>query len=257
MAGNALSPDVDALLEALLTGIRAILENELIGLYVDGSLALGDFDPARSDIDFIAATADDLSSATVDGLAAMHRRIITSGRPFAAELEGSYIPLRALRRYDTADAIHPNIERGVDEVLRLKRHHSDWVIHLHIVREYGLVLIGPPPVTLIDAVTPDELRAATAGVLHSWWATPDAADAIRDAHPGYLAYIVQTMCRALYTLELGKVASKPVACRWAMATQKSRWQPLIKRALEWDMDEDIVAETQAFVDNLLRYEVEK
>jgi hypothetical protein len=247
-------PDVNTLLAELLDGARAILGDDLVGLYLDGSLALGDFDPATSDIDFIAAVARPLSLETellgrssVSKLAAMHRRIRDSGRPFATELEGSYIHLSALRRHDPADAIFPNLERGPDEALKFKEHHSDWVIHRYTVREHGIALFGPPPATLINPVSPDDVRAATAGVLRSWWATPEAAVAIARAHPGYLAYVVQTMCRALYALEYGAVVSKPAACRWALATGDACWHSLIEASLREELNEAMRDELIAFV----------
>ena len=129
MKTTKLIPEVNALLVDLLAQMRAILGDDLIGLYLDGSLALGDFDPATSDVDFIAAIARPLSAAQFDALAAMHRQMRDSGRPFATELEGSYIPRPALRRHDPADATFANLERGSDEVLKYKTHHSDCLLY--------------------------------------------------------------------------------------------------------------------------------
>jgi len=240
-------PDVNTRLQLLLAEMRAILGDDLIGLYLDGSLALGDFDPATSDVDFIAAVARPLTPEKFDALAAMHQRIRDSGRPFATELEGSYIHLSALRRHDPADAVFPNLERGPDEVLKLKEHHSDWIIHRYSVREHGITLYGPPPATLIELVTAGDVRAATAGVLRSWWGTPAAVDYIRAAPPGGLAFIALTMCRALYALEHGAVVSKPVAGRWALATLDACWHTLIGRSLAWQLDESMKPEMIAFV----------
>jgi hypothetical protein len=240
-------PEVNALLADLLTEIKAILGPDLIGLYFDGSLALGDFDPATSDVDFIAAVARPLSSDAFAALAAMHRRLRDSGRPFAGEVEGSYIPLPALRRHDPADATFANLERGPDEVLKYKIHHSDWVIHRTTVREHGRALFGPPPATLIDPISPDDVRRATAEVLRSWWGTPNAVDYILAAPAGGLSFIALTMCRALYALERGEVVSKPAAAAWALRTQDARWRPLIERSLRWELTDDIKDEMIAFV----------
>ena len=247
MRKTELIPEVQALLADLLAGARAILGDDLVGLYLDGSLALGDFDPATSDVDFIAAIARPLSPEAFDALAALHRALRDSGRPFATELEGSYIPLPALRRHDPADATFANHERGPDEVLKYKAHHSDWVIHRTTVREHGLTLFGPPPATLIDPVSPDDVRQATADVLRSWWGTADAVRYIRAAPPGGLAFIALTMCRALYALERGEVVSKPAAAEWALRTQDARWRPLIERSLRWELTEGMKDEMIAFV----------
>lgn len=241
-------PEVNTLLDALLAGVHSSLGEELIGFYLDGSLALGDFDPATSDVDFIAAVAHPVSPAAFEALADMHRQMRDSGRPMATELEGSYIHLSALRSHDPADAVFPNLERGSDEVLKYKEHHSDWVIHRYTVREHGIALYGPPPATLIDPVTPDDVRRATAGVPRSWWSTAEAEDYIREAPLSALViYVVPTMCRALYALEYGVVVSKPVAGRWALATQNTRWHPLIEGGMTQQMSEASREEILEFV----------
>jgi hypothetical protein len=61
-------PDVNAVLQELLAGVQAILGPHFVGLYLGGSLAGGDFDPRRSDVDFLVATADDLPDELVRAL---------------------------------------------------------------------------------------------------------------------------------------------------------------------------------------------
>jgi len=53
-------PDVNIVLHVLLKNVQTVLGNHFIGMYVYGSLASGDFDPQRSDIDFLVVTADRL-----------------------------------------------------------------------------------------------------------------------------------------------------------------------------------------------------
>ena len=59
----------------------------------------------------------------------------------------------------------------------------------------------------------------------------DRSDPTRLASRGYQSYIVLTLCRMLYTLQAGAVASKPAAARWAQAALGEPWAPLIERAL--------------------------
>lgn len=98
-----------------------------------------------------------------------------------------------------------------------------------------MVLAGPAPQTLIDPVLPNELRRAVLEVLHGWWA-PMLHDPARLHSPGYRAYAILTMCRMLYTLQHGTVASKPVAARWAQELLGERWAALTERALAWPHD---------------------
>jgi hypothetical protein len=48
--------------------------------------------------------------------------------------------------------------------------------------------------------------------------------------------VVVTLCRLLYTLETGAVASKSRAARWAQQALGPRWNGLIERALVGQKD---------------------
>lgn len=247
--------DVNAFLNEVLTGAQAILGDNFVGMYLDGSLASGDFAYETSDIDFVVATAKDVSAAQMAALVEMHGRISQTDSKWAIELEGAYIPLPALRRYDNHNAAHPYIGRGAS---RLRREHLDidWVIHRYVLYNWGVALTGPPSPSLIDPVTPDELRQATADLLAQWWA-PMLDDPTHLEHDGYRAYAVMTMCRALYTLQQGDVLSKPAAGRWALAHLDEQWTAIIERAMNWKNGRPMsnIQETQAFI--LFTYETSR
>ncbi|HEV8192169.1 MAG TPA: nucleotidyltransferase domain-containing protein, partial [Ktedonobacterales bacterium] len=101
--------DVNSLLRELLAGVRAILGDQLVGMYLYGSLSLGDFDPASSDVDFLVVTEDTLPQEMLERLRRVHADMAVSGLPYATRLEGSYIPRAAWRRYDPGNARHPTI----------------------------------------------------------------------------------------------------------------------------------------------------
>lgn len=220
--------EVNALLQELLQSVQTVLGNHFVGAYLFGSLTTGDFDQ-HSDIDVVVVTDDYLRDDLFLALQMMHAGIAADGSWWATQLEVSYIPRRALRRYDPANAVHPHIDRGRNQSLHMMRHDSDWVIQRHSLWERGIALSGPDPQTLIDPITPSELRRAMLAIL--WWPVEILDDPVQIKRRGYQSYIVLTMCRILYTLEYGAVASKPVAARWAQETQGERWKHLIERAL--------------------------
>jgi len=230
-------PDVNAVLGDFLSRIQTILGDHFCGMYLSGSLALGDFAAHRSDIDFVVATDAEVSGDLLSSLRAMHARFNAGDSPWATEVEAAYIPRDALRRYDPADARHPHIERGADETLDMDEFGSDWIVQRSILREHGIVLAGPDPKTLIDPVLPDDLRRAVAALMDEWWGPmrDDPAPLLRQ-HIGYQAYAVLTMCRILSTLDSGAVVSKPVAARRAQGVRGGRWAALIERALAWRKD---------------------
>ena len=223
-------PEVNTILQELLLSVTRILGSHFIGMYLDGSLASGDFDQ-DSDIDFVVVTDEDISGDLFLAMQTMHERIATIDSPFAVQLEGSYISLQGLRRYDPEHARHPNIERGEGERLKMVNHNDWWVIHRYILRKRGITIVGPAPETLVDPVSPDELRGAMLSLLQGW-ATRILEDPEIMSSRGYQSYVVLSLCRILYTLETGDVVSKPVAARWAKEALDGQWVSLIHRAWE-------------------------
>jgi hypothetical protein len=238
-------PDVNAALNAVLAGAQEVLGGHFTGTIVHGSLASGDFDPARSDVDVLIVTEDTLPAGLLTQLAALHQHI-AKVHPWAGHMEVSYIPQQSLRRFAPPDVYHPALR--VDGSFDVDGHGSEWIIQRHVIRETGIVMAGPDPKTLIDPVSPDDLRRAQLGLLREWWAPQlDAPFRIRDSE--YQAYAVLTMCRALFTLEHGSIASKPAAARWAQAALGPRWAPLVEQAYQWrhGVTLDLFDEVLAFI----------
>lgn len=95
--------DVNALLDTLLARVRATQGEQFVAMFLDGSLASGDFDDA-SDIDVVVATKAEVSGPMFERLRAMHDEIAALPTPWAVQLEGSYISRDALRRYNPTNA---------------------------------------------------------------------------------------------------------------------------------------------------------
>ncbi len=222
--------EVNAILEILLGEIKEILKDLFMGLYLHGSLACGDFNPQTSDIDFLVVTDGPVPMRDFCALKEMHAGLFTCGLAWSQKLEGAYIPKKDLRRHDPAHAPVPWL--GVDGHFALERLGSDWILQRWILREKGVVVNGPALHGMIDPVSPDDLRAAVRYSLQEWWSPPFPSPD-RFLSGEYQAYAILTMCRSLYVLENGQVASKPQAARWAMETQGDQWRPLIASAEAW------------------------
>jgi hypothetical protein len=259
--GPTPDPNLNKLLDVLLRNVQAILGSQFVGMYLEGSLANDAFDQA-SDIDFIVVTRQDVTEDLFLALQAMHDRIATLDPRWGFELEGSYVGQQALRRKDAPGAaahpLYPNIERGQGERLKIAPHDESWLVHRAILRERGITLAGPAPQTLVDPVSAYELRQAMLSVLGEWPA-PLLEQPERLGVWGLHTYVVVTLCRILYTLHHGTVASKRAATRWAQETLDARWKPLIERAWTWryhpqpTASDEEVKETIAFARYVLEY----
>jgi predicted nucleotidyltransferase len=221
-------PDVNEILDLLLTDVKEILQGQLIGMYLFGSLANGDFD-RHSDIDILFVTEQAISKEAFQELFETHERISTIDSPWAIQLEVSYIPKDALHRFDPSNNRHPHIDRGPGEKLHMMQHDADWNIQRYILRERGITVTGPDPKTLIAPISRTDLRWAVSAILQNWF-----RHFLDDPAPlksrGYQSYTVLTMCRILYTYEHGEIVSKPAAAAWVKQNLGREWNGLIDRA---------------------------
>ncbi|MCA1666892.1 MAG: DUF4111 domain-containing protein [Thermomicrobia bacterium] len=109
---------------------------------------------------------------------------------------------------------------------------------------------GPLPQTLIDPVSPDELRAAVRTALDGFWNAQ-----LHGPEPEWLrtreyqAFAILTMCRALNTLAHGTVVSKPAAAAWAQSVLPPPWPDLVAQSLIWRHDKrpDDMTKMLAFI----------
>lgn len=239
-------PEINFILDKLLSDLQVILGPHLVGLYIHGSLAYGDFDPRTSDVDFLVVTEGSLPTETLPALKDMHARLFASGLTWSQKLEGPYVPLNDLRCHDPA---HPPVPwLGVDGHFALETLDSDWIIQRWILREKGIAIAGPPLTNLIDPVSAHDLREAVRGSLREWW-SPPFPSLERFDRGEYQIYTILTMCRSLFVLENGHVASKPEAARWTQSTLGDPWARLVADAMDWKEGTrfDRLDETMGFI----------
>jgi predicted nucleotidyltransferase len=240
-------PDVNEILNHLLSNAKDLLKDQFVGMYLYGSLSSGDFNPETSDVDFLVVTSNYLPEATIAELESMHQRIWASGLERAERLEGAYIPKALIRRHDPNAAPCPTIN---EKKFYVGGFGSDWIIQRHVVRECGVVVEGPDPKTLIDPVSPDDIRNAVMDTLNEWWFPMlDDPSWLQQHGSNYHGFAVITMCRALHAIEHGTIVSKPVAVQWAREKFGSEWHSLLERAAASQHGEysDFLNETLAFI----------
>ncbi len=229
---NTSYPEVNALLADLLAEHRRLLGAQLTGLYLFGSLVSGDFDPARSDVDLLAALADDPDAGTMERLGLLHDDLAARYPAWAGRIEVLYLSLEGLRVCKTTPHLGAVISPG--EPFHPRELNRDWVLNWYMIREVGVTLYGPPPQTIIPPISREEFVQVVREHLDWWRGAVVEGDEIENRR-GAQAYVVLTMCRALYSLAHGLQASKPAAAAWAAATYP-QWAGLIARAQGWRLN---------------------
>lgn len=229
--------ELNALLNEFVHTVVAILGENFVGAYLQGSFAVGDAD-MHSDCDFIVVTRGAITAQQEAHLRALHDEIPTRAEHWAQHLEGSYAPQDELRSLDGMGKEWLYIDHGW-RAMQWSTHCNSEVVRWSL-REHGVTLSGPDPKTLVNEVAPEALRARMQALLGSFlpdlysWISFDIAWAQR--------YAVSTLCRMLYTFETGIVASKSASLIWARDTLDAEWRDLIARALDertrgWDPTE--------------------
>jgi len=228
-------PELNAVLEELVTRVRAALDDAFVGAYLQGSFAIGDFD-RHSDVDFIVAVIDELPEHQVVALQAVHAQVYDLGVAWALHLEGSYFPAAVLRDYRHRGKPLWYLDHGSRSLVRSD--HCNTLVVRWVVRERGITLAGPDPTALVDRVPVDALRREIADTIRGWG--EEILDQPERYHNRfYQGFIVLSYCRMLHDLVEGRPGSKRGGANWAKATLDPAWSGIIDRA--WDTRPDPAA----------------
>jgi hypothetical protein len=239
---------INELLALILASIQRILGTKLVGLYLAGSLVIGDFDPDISDIDLVAALSSDIDEREFEELQKMHSAFANQHKGWDDRIEVCYISVAALNAVRSRTSNIANISPG--EPFHMRESSREWLSDWYLVREMGIALCGPSPKTIIEPISKDEFIQTIKGHAKAW------SEWIHDMHGRRSqAYAILTMCRALYTCKNGEQVSKKKAALWAQQ-ELPQWSQLIQHALRWREDwrneqvdhEATFAETKRFVD---------
>ena len=233
------------LLFSMKHGVKRLLTDNFIGIYLHGSLALGDFNYETSDIDFLVVTEKMLSNDEFSSLEAFHSELRKEYPNFGKRLEGSYIPKDMLREKDPPN--HPRPYLNGEKFVWAEYGH-EWILERYVLRNYGIILEGVSPVELIPQIESAELKRATINLLCNYWKSMINDVKLSDAE--YQVYAVLTMCRVLYTLEYGEIVSKPKAAAWTKKRLDDLFRRLIDEALVWNKKSEFnhLDETRRFIE---------
>ena len=132
--------------DRIAVALRDTLPSVLVGVYLHGSAALGDWIPRRSDLDILAVSSRGLSDPEVQSL--VTSLLAPPSPPDAPALEFSLVTLDAVRAQLPAPPFELHLTNGIAAKVVDGRAHPgdpDLVLHFEVCRTRGLALVGPPP----------------------------------------------------------------------------------------------------------------
>jgi hypothetical protein len=234
-------PELDEVLAAFVAGVQEVLVENLVGIYLQGSFAVGDADE-WSDVDFVVVTETQVTEDDAVALQVVQERVYAMPSTWAQHLEGSYFTREQIRRFDPARTPLLYFDNGATE--RARDNHCNTAVVRWSLREHGITLTGPDPKELVDPVPAEVLRDDARWAL-SAYDDSLAERSLVDWSRRFQGLLVLSICRILHTLECGRVTSKPEAGEWALRTLPAEWTDLIRLALDDRPDPWVKVEQQA------------
>ncbi|WP_159710646.1 aminoglycoside adenylyltransferase domain-containing protein [Geminicoccus flavidas] len=204
------------------------------GLYLVGSLALGDYQEGRSDIDFVALMQSLSAPEELDRLERVHAELAAPGVP---PFDGCYLDAAQLRETQACPLAVPFSLDG-----RLRRAEVCFdanPVTWFCLARHGLPLLGPAPAELAIGLDEAVLRQFLQGNLESYWrgwiAHGVAAVASKGADDrmaaGTVAWGVLGIARIDCTLRTGRIVSKSAAGHWGLGAYPAGWRDVLQTAL--------------------------
>jgi predicted nucleotidyltransferase len=213
---QSLDPEVRPYLDRVVSTLRDHLGPELIGVYLHGSLAMGAFDPGRSDVDILAVCAAPLSRERRmdlgEALAAIPKPPSGGDLEFSLVTEAAVQARSAVPPFEVHVSTHeePSVVDGSE-----RRGDEDLVTHFAMARARGHALMGPYPGELFPQ--PDRASLIRAFLSDLRWARDHGAAAWeghRMPDLASMAYRVLNAARSWRYLETGDLGSKVEGAAW-------------------------------------------
>lgn len=203
-------PEVANLIFGLLMEIKKVLKNHFKGFYIHGSLAMGGFNPGKSDVDILVVTLQPLLFDTKKELAALFLARSNDLYP----LEASILNESQLNRWQHPcpfdfhfseywrERYEEDLENHINSE---KRFDPDLAAHITILKHRGICLDGAPIQEAFPAVPEADYIDSILG---------DYYDCIKNIENDPV-YCALNMIRVYWYLKEGVISSKQEAGEWA------------------------------------------
>lgn len=223
-------------LEKIAYEYQGILRDNLVGIYVHGSIAFGCFNPFKSDIDFIAVVD---KSPTIEEKEALIKSLLDLSTDAPSKGFEMSIVLSGVCKnfiYPTPFELHYSIahlQRCEDDLREyctsMNGIDKDLAAHFTVIKHVGYTLIGKQVSEVFGEVPKEDyLDSIKADIVDS------KEDVIENP-----VYIILNLCRVLAYKNNSLVLSKEQGALWGIDNLPKQYIALVSRALNNYKSEEI------------------
>jgi streptomycin 3"-adenylyltransferase len=213
---------------------QQILGENLRGLYLHGSIAMGCFNPESSDVDVLVVVQSPLSLKTRQALGRTHVQLAAQ---CPNPLEVSVILQTVLDNFThptpfefhySEDFLETFKDGSID--LTTPRKDPDLTAHMVIAKQHGIALIGRPALDVFPDVPDDDYLDSI--VQDATWCIQNMMNGADAGDCQVPKYAVLNLCRVLAFIQDRQVTSKRTGAEWALANLPDTYHLVIQTALD-------------------------
>jgi len=221
--------EVKETLSVFLDLLDSKLPNLIVGLYLTGSIVLNDYRPGLSDIDFVAVIENQLKENELKKLTEIHLSL--GKRNNAPKLDGIYVTWNNLKT--SAEGLKvPSYRNGkFYSTPGFVANPITW----HTLNKYTMSIRGPASINVYDddKIMRDWCRSNLKGYWTNWIksARTNPKDIVFTLTSAGVAWGVLGVIRLYATIYTGEIISKSEAGEYALRTFDSKWERIIRNAI--------------------------
>lgn len=205
--------------------LEELIPDKLYGLYLYNSVAMGNFEPEYSDIDFIVLLKDYLTEKELLKLADLHKRL---GEDFTygKVLEGMYLQYTDLGKSNQAMKPYPYAKVAQ---LYKKGHYDINAVTWWSMKTYTMEIDSPQLKEKLNNYNWSNVIDTMDININNYW-TKKLENKALFLEDLWVEFGVVTLSRIIYTLEENSMTSKTKACHYILG-KSNQWDDILNEAL--------------------------
>ena len=223
---------LDNLLNTYKSNMQDLFADELVGIYLAGSIALGEYLEGKSDVDCTVLLKSPLSADKIDRIKKIHKDISSQYKNIL--LESQYIS------YDNIGKSGANTQPFYschDNKLSLGRFDANEVTWFTL-KKHGITVAGMAASELDISTSISDVKSYVKGNVDSYWknwfdavSRPFSSKGISALTDGTVEWCVCGLTRMYYTMMEGGITAKGKAVEYGLTCMPESTHKILREAL--------------------------